>query len=200
MKALIILGSPRKQGNTDLLLNKIQQGLNEAGCTFEQICLNNLKIRPCQACGGCDKTGVCVIQDDMQDLYPKIDIADVIIIGSPIYFYNVTAQTKAFIDRTQAMWSRKYNLKQKTPPGKQHRCGYLVCVSATQGEKIFEGASITVKYALDAMDIPYCGNLFVRGVDSKGAIKKKETELKRAYEFGKQIAARHFCKEEQEPA
>ncbi len=200
MKTLILLGSPRKRGNTSILLGKVRQGLHEENCSTELIHLNNLKIRPCQGCGGCDKTGRCVIPDEMQSIYPKIDAADALVIASPIYFYSVTAQTKALVDRTQAMWSRKYNLNQKLTPEQQNRCGYLVSLAATRGKKIFEGASMVTQYALDALGVEYCDNLLVRGVDGRGAILKNQEELERAYQFGKQIAATYFLKKSQEPA
>ncbi len=199
MKTLILLGSPRVKGNTDLLIEKVRQGLLESNCAVEIVRLNDHSIRPCQGCGGCDKTGSCVILDDMQDLYLKIDASDAVIIGSPIYFYSVTAQTKIAIDRTQAMWCRKYKVKNYLPDS-TNRCGYFVCVSATKGEKIFQGACLTVKYAFDAMDIKYCDELLVKGVDSKGSILQKKTELTRAYNFGKQISANYFDKEDQKPA
>ncbi len=190
MKGLIILGSPRKGGNTEIILNTIREGMIAKSCDVETIRLNELNLLPCQSCGGCDKTGKCVLKDDMREVYSKIDKSDVVIIGSPIYFYGVTAQAKAFIDRTQAMWARKYRLKQSPPHKNGNRCGYLVCIAATKGKKIFDGAIMTVQYGFDAMDIEYCGEFLVRGIDSKGAINSKQEDLIRAFEFGKDICMR----------
>jgi len=186
MKTLIVLGSPRKKGNSELLIEQIESGIKEAGSSCERIRLEGMDIHPCLGCGSCEKTGRCVIQDDMQGLYDKIDGADRLIIASPIYFYGVTAQTKAFIDRCQALWSRKYILKvhQKTDIPKQ---GYLVSVSATKGDRIFEGAVLTVQYGLDAMDYEYGGEFLVRGVDERGAISKIKDKLEQARQFGLSI-------------
>ena len=187
MKVLILLGSPRKNGNTELLLKKIMQGIEQAHCSWELIRLPELDIHPCIGCGTCEKEGICIFKDDMQNLYERISQADRIIIGSPIYFYNVTAQTKAFIDRCQALWSRKYILKQPIGSNPDRR-GYLVSVSATRGERIFEGAKLTAQYVFDAMDCTFAGNLLVRGMDKQGIISKSPDELQRAVDFGINLA------------
>jgi multimeric flavodoxin WrbA len=187
MKTLVILGSPRKKGNTEILALQVKKGIEEAGGTCETIRLEGRDIHPCLGCGGCEKEGRCVIQDDMQQMYAKIDHADRIIIASPIYFYSVTAQTKTFIDRCQALWSRKYILKQRLNPDIE-KIGYLLSVCATRGERIFEGAVLTVQYGLDAMDYRYGGDLLVRGVDRKGSMAEFEDELERAVRFGRKIA------------
>lgn len=186
MKVLVILGSPRKKGNTELLTEKILAGVEEAGGSWEPVRLEGRDIHPCIACGGCEKEGSCVVLDDMQELYDKIDRADRIIIASPIYFYSVTAQTKAFIDRCQAMWSRKYILN-KRQKGDVEKIGYLVSVAATKGQRVFESAILTVKYAFDAMDFKYGGEFVVRGADKRGAILKMPEVLEQAKEFGRKV-------------
>ncbi|MCL7489209.1 MAG: flavodoxin family protein [Desulfobulbaceae bacterium] len=186
INVLIFSGSPRKNGNTEILVQNIMAGIAEAGGASELIRLAEKKIHPCIGCGGCEEEGNCVINDDMQDLYPKITAAQRIIIASPIYFYGVTAQTKAFIDRCQTMWSRKYILNMRSRPTVP-RVGYFVGVAATKGERVFEGAILTVQYALDAMDFSYGGELVVRGADKKGAIRAFPEELARAARFGAAI-------------
>lgn len=186
MNVLIFLGSPRKGGNTEILVNEVMAGIEEAGGATELIRLAQMKIHPCIGCGGCEKEGNCVIQDEMQLLYPKIADADRIIVASPIYFYGVTAQTKAFLDRCQALWSRKYILHQRLQ-GRVPKIGYYVGVSATSGRQVFNGAILTVKYALDAMDFAYGGELVVRGADKKGVMAAKTKELKKARKFGKSV-------------
>ena len=187
MKILLLLGSPRKNGNTELLLKNIIQGIEQVHGSWELIRLPGLDIHPCIGCGTCEKAGICVFKDDMQELYEKISRADRIIIGSPIYFYNVTAQTKLFIDRCQALWSRKYVLKQPVGDNSDQR-GYLVSVSATRGDRIFEGAKLTAQYVFDAMNCSYAGELLVRGMDKQGIISKNPDELQRAINFGMNLA------------
>ena len=186
MKILIFNGSPRKRGNTEVLLKKIAAAAQENGHLVEIIRLAGRKISPCRACGGCEKKGVCVLEDDMVPIYDKLNRATRIIIGSPIYFYGVSAQAKIFIDRTQAMWCRKYLLtpkeERKNDPGRK---GFFVGVAATRGKNIFSGALLTVKYCFDALGISYGGELLVRGVDKRGEVAGDMKEMARAREFGR---------------
>jgi multimeric flavodoxin WrbA len=186
MKLLIVLGSPRKGGNTETLARKIAEPLVEAGWSAEYVRLNSLSLRPCQGCGGCEKSGDCVIKDDMTELYRKVDEADRVILASPIYFYGLSAQCKIFGDRFQARWSRKYLLKERYRQG-EGRKGYLLSTAATRGEKIFDPSILTAKYIFDAMDIDYGGEFVVRGLDSKKAALAVPEELERALQFGMDI-------------
>ena len=94
MKILGISGSPRKNGNTEKMINLV---INENSA--EIIRLYEKSIKPCLACEGCSKTGTCVIKDDMNEIMKKIEESDTLILGSPIYWWNITAPFKAFIDR-----------------------------------------------------------------------------------------------------
>ena len=183
MNILIFNGSPRKRGNTDLLLERIEAGIHQAGHTAEQINLAHLTIHPCIGCGHCETEGECIFKDDMTVLYDKIDTAHRIVIGSPIYFYGVTAQTKAFIDRCQVLWSRKYLLGE-IKPERDYRRGYMVSVAATDGGKIFDGARLTIRYAFDAMEFTYSGELLARGVEGKGAVAEKTELMTEALQLG----------------
>lgn len=186
MNILIFNGSPRKRGNTDLLLEKVEEGIHRCGHKAEHINLAHLAIHPCTGCGHCETEGQCIFKDDMTALYAKIDAAHRIVIGSPIYFYGVTAQAKAFIDRCQVLWSRKYLLGE-IKPEREYLRGYMVSVAATAGGKIFEGARLTVRYAYDAMDFTYSGELLVQGVDVKGAVAEKNEELEKAVQLGIEV-------------
>ena len=188
MRVLALTGSPRKGGNTDTLVAAVMRGVAQTGFMGETIRLADLTIGPCVDCGGCHKTGQCVIKDDMQDLYRKILAAQVIILGSPIYFYGLSAQAKVFVDRMQALWSRKQLLvasSQWLPdPIKK---GYLIAVAATIGAKVFLGAQLCTEYAFDAMGFHYGGDFLVRGVEHKGEIAKMADKLEEAEQFGRKI-------------
>ena len=149
----------------------VTDGLRQEGAEVQQVRLAGLDIHPCIGCGSCEDKGICVFKDDMQKLYEHIADADIIILASPIYFYGLTAQTKACIDRCQALWSKKYILKEPIST-KPNRKGYLISVAATNGERVFEGAILSARYGLDAMDAAYRGALLYPGVDTKGAITK----------------------------
>ena len=103
-KILAFYGSPRRKGNTSLLLQKAVQGVKESGAEVEEIFLRDLKMSPCLEIYGCKKTGRCVIQDDFQGLYDRILSCQGILLASPIFFYTVSAHTKILMDRCQSLW------------------------------------------------------------------------------------------------
>ncbi len=186
MKILAFQGSPRLGGNTDLLLETLLKGAKESGAECEKINLYRINIKPCLECGECDATGECVIPDDMERIYPKIDAADVIIVASPIFFYNITSHTQALVERSQARWVCKYVLK-KAPPFEKTKSGIFLSLGATKGKKLFEGVQRVIRYFFDAIYAKYEGGLFYRGVEKKGAIKEHPTALKEAYELGQAV-------------
>ena len=113
MKILGICCSPRKAGNTELLIEKALEGAREAGAETELYRMAGRDIRPCDGCSSCRKTGVCHIQDDMQEVYEKMAAADGIIFGTPVYFYSMDAQAKTLIDRTFSMNRPESSLENK---------------------------------------------------------------------------------------
>lgn len=107
MKILGIIGSPRKNSNTEILVKEAMAGASEIGAEFEIIDITQNTINPCNGCALCLDTNECVISDDMQQIYPKLLEADGIFIGTPVYFWNVSSQVKTLIDRTYPfMWNR----------------------------------------------------------------------------------------------
>jgi multimeric flavodoxin WrbA len=104
---LILKGSPREKGNSAILADRAADGAREAGAQVESIYLHGLDIRPCDGCDLCN-AGACVIEDDMQPLYPKLASADAIILASPIYWFTMTAQMKLCIDRWYGFQSHKW--------------------------------------------------------------------------------------------
>ncbi|MFC1717002.1 flavodoxin family protein [Candidatus Poribacteria bacterium] len=185
MKVVGIYGSPRKGGNTDISLDKVLEGARSAGAEVTPIYARKLKMVGCIECGGCDKTGKCVVKDDMQDVYPLLESADVIFLASPIFFYGMTAQIKAVIDRGQAMWAGRM-LKKTAAERKNYDSGkgYLIGVGATGGKNLFYGVEMVAKYFFDALDMSYEGGLFFRRIDAKEAILEHPEMLKEAFELG----------------
>lgn len=179
------MGSPRLDSNTDLLLDEALSGAASQPAETEKIIVDKLNITPCREYYGCLRDGNCVIRDDMDDIYPRLLDADRIIIASPIFFYGLTAQLKALIDRCQAIWARKYILKQKLPPARK---GAFIAVGATRGQKLFEGSILTVSYFFKAIGVEYADELLVHGVDAKGEVRKHPETLASAFELGKRLA------------
>ncbi len=186
MKILGIMGSPRINGNTHLLLEQALQGAKSQQAEVEMILADKLKIAPCREYYGCLRDGNCVIRDEMDAVYPKLLSADGVIIASPIFFYGLSAQVKAVIDRCQATWARRYVLKQDLR--ESERKGAFIAVGATKGERLFDGSILTVKYFFKAIGVKYVDELLIRGVDKKGEIKEHPTALKDAFELGSRLA------------
>ncbi len=188
MKVLGIAGSPRRGGNTDLLLAEVMKGAASRGAEAKTIILDELNIAPCQHCDTCLVNGECKIPDDMQMVYRELEQADRIVLASPIQFMTVTAQMKAMIDRCQCLWARKYVLKRPplgSEPGKKK--GLFVSVGGRKVANLFEPALATVKALFNTLDIAYAGDLLFRRVDEKGAIKEHPDALKRAYLAGQKL-------------
>lgn len=188
MKVLGIFGSPRRGGNTELLLEETLKGAQKEGAEVERIYLTDFTITPCKECHGCDQTGECIILDDMQKIYPILLDADIIILASPIFFYGISAWAKALVDRCQALWSRKYLVKNLSfgKNGKKRK-GFFVSVGATKGPKVFDGAILTAKYFFDVLNAEYVGELVFRGIDGKGDILKYPEALEQAFEEGRKL-------------
>ena len=190
MKVLGIYGSPRKGGNSDQLLDKALEGARSAGAETMAVYARDLKMCGCLECGGCDKTGKCVVEDDMQSVYPLLEEADVIFLASPIFFYSITAQAKALIDRSQALWSKR--MLEKTPEERKSYDsgrGYLIAVGATRGKNLFEGSQLTAQYFFDALDMSYDGGIFFRSLEKKTAAKKTPETLQEAYNMGRKAVS-----------
>lgn len=186
MRTLGLSGSPRRGGNSETLLDQALAAAGEAGAQTEKVVLSAHRLSPCLGCGACEKQGICIQKDDMQELYEKIAEADAIILASPIYFYSVTAWAKVAIDRCQALWSRKYVLKD--PRFSAGKKGYFIGVGATKGDRLFEGSKLILKYWFDAAGYVPAGELLVRGVDEKGEILKSPEYLEAARRLGKEAA------------
>ena len=187
MKVTAFLGSPRRDGNTDLLLREVIRGIGESGYTVHTFCLNDMDIAPCQNCGGCDDSGVCVFEDDMVRISEAIRTSDRIILASPIFFFSVSAQTKIMIDRCQCFWCEKYLLKKPVPEGPRKRKGLLLLVAGMKKETGIQCAEITATAFFRTVSVPEHKTLGYLGVDAKGAILNHPTALKEAYEAGKDL-------------
>jgi multimeric flavodoxin WrbA len=186
MQVLGIFASPRRQGNSELLLKAFLAGAAAAGAQVEEVFLRVRKISPCLEIYHCFKDGTCPIKDDMQGLYAQLLEADVVALASPVFFYGLSAQAKAMIDRTQALWARRYVTKQDFPGG--NRQGVLLCTGATKGKLLFVGCRLTAKYFFDAINVRYAAEILVRGVDEKGAINDRPEVLEQARDLGRRLA------------
>jgi len=186
MRVLGIYGSPRKKGVTDRLLDQVLEGVEAAGGEVKRVYVRDLKISGCLECGGCDETGTCVVEDDMQEVYPLLQGVDVVVLAFPVFFYGPPAQTKALIDRAQALWSKRM-LEKDTEGRRRYDTGkgYVVVAGATKGKRIFEGCELTARYFYDALDRSYEGGLFFRRLEKASDLDGRPEVLAETYAFGK---------------
>lgn len=181
MTVLGISASPRISGNTDILLDELLSGAKSKGAVVGKVRLADLNFEGCRSCGGCDKSGACVLNDDMRSVYKKIGEADYLIVASPIFFGSVSSQLKAMIDRFHCIWVKKNILKKSADTKKK---GVFLSVSGANEKKFFENAKYIIRLFFNTIDVEYSGEIFCGGVDAKGAIKQRKDVLKTAFDLG----------------
>ncbi len=165
MLVLGFQGSPRKKGNTSFLLKNFMQAVEKLGAQTRIIEVTQKNIIPCKEYVVCERKGYCPIEDDVKsEIYPLIRQAEVVVLATPIFFFNMTAQLKALVDRCQLFWARKYKLR-LTDPAKKTKRGFLLSVGASKGKSLFEGLQLTAKYFFDAIDAGFEGSLTYREIE-----------------------------------
>lgn len=187
MKVIAFNGSPRIEGNTEILLKETLRAIDEEGHEISLFKLNFMNIKPCQDCGGCDKTGECIINDDMNEIYDAIREADRVILASPVFFFGLSAQTKSMVDRCQAFWCEKYLLRKTIPEGPLGRKGLLIIIGGMKKEIGIQCGDATSKAFFRTISVPEHKVLSFLGVDAKGAILEHSTALTDAYKAGKDL-------------
>jgi multimeric flavodoxin WrbA len=190
-KIVAVYGSPRRGGNTDTLMNKFLEGLNECKKSnsikiiAERIYVSNLKISPCRECRNCSKTGECIINDDMQLLYPKLIDCNFLAIASPIFFTTVSGYLKAFIDRFQRFWALKYELSRKVIT-REDRKGILISTAGSKSKDIFDCAKKVMRSLFDVLYVKYYGDFLFNNIDKKDDILNNKEAMEAIYNFGRE--------------
>ncbi len=187
MKVAAFNGSPRSGGNTELLLWEALRPIEYAGHDVAKFNLNELDIRPCQDCGGCEGTGECVWKDDMTAIGEAIRQSDRVIVASPIFFFGLSAQTKTMIDRCQAFWCEKYLLKRPIPEGPFGRKGLLIVVGGMTKEIGVQCSEATAKAFFRSISVQEHETVSFLGMDSKGAVCEDQAVFDRAYRAGRRL-------------
>lgn len=176
MKVLGIVCSPRKNGNTELLVQEALAGARGSGAETELLTVSGKDIKPCDACYSCEKTGKCHIDDDMQLIYEKMLSADGIIIGTPVYFWDLSGQAKVVLDRTYALRHPYLRLANKVAGA--------VAVAGRQGTV----STLNVFYHYFVSNHMFTADLVEGLANKKGAIVKDKRGMKLAFEMGRQIS------------
>ncbi len=175
-KVLILSGSPRKNGNSDILCDQFAKGAVEAGHQVEKIRVAEKTVGYCRACYACRDTGICAIKDDMADIMQKMIDCDVMVLASPVYFYSIDAQLKAVIDRSVARWTEVQNKE-----------FYYI---ATAADEDISSADTTLAcfrgYADCVEGAKEMGVICGMGVYEKGEVSNKSV-MTEAYEMGKKV-------------
>jgi len=180
---LVFKGSPREKGNNSILAEQAVGGAKNAGARVESFSLQSMDIRPCDGCDICQETGVCVLKDDMQLLYPKLREAEAIVIASPIYWFTISAQTKLFIDRWYALQSTQGS------DLKARQFGILLTYGDTDPytsgaiNAIHTFQDITRYLKAEIVGIVY------GTANKEGDILNQPEILKRAYQLGEKLAS-----------
>ena len=184
-KILGVIGSPRKKGNTHILVSNILDSAKEKGAITETLFLNDLHIKECDGCHICWKGKPCSKKDDMNMVYPKIIQSDVIVFGTPVYWYGPTALMKCFIDRFVYFNCSKNRAKIRGKAG---------VAAIPFEEETLKTASLLVQFfrkSFDFLEMKFAAKILVPGVSRRGDILKKKEQLHQAYRLGKKLA-RHF--------
>jgi multimeric flavodoxin WrbA len=187
MKVIAFQGSPRTGGNTDILLAEALKPVTDAGHEISIFNLNTMNITPCQDCGQCEKSGICVIEDDMAPIYAAIRNADRIILASPVFFFGLSAQIKAMIDRCQAFWCEKYLLKKPLQEGQYGRKGLLIVVGGMKKEVGIQCCEATARAFFRTVSVPVHETISFMDIDTKGAILRHPTAGPEAGEAGARL-------------
>ena len=180
---LVLKGSPRENGNSNMLAEQVVVGAKEAGAEVESFMLHHMDIRPCDACDVCQETGVCIVKDDMQTLYPLLEKADAIVIASPVYWFTLSAQAKLCIDRWYAL---------ESPQGSALR-GKQFGILLTYGDTdLYTSGGINAIHTFESM-FRYIGaeikGMVYGSANKVGDIEKQPDLLQKAYQLGLKLGA-----------
>ena len=187
---LALYTSPRRKGNTALLLDALCEGAVEAGFKVESFHTARMDIRPCRACNHCFKEGECIQKDDMQNIYPHLFTAGAVAMAAPIFSMNICAQAKALIDRCQRQWSIRYVLEKNPvePEFTAERKGFFLSCCGRDKPETFECTRPTMAYFFFIIGVKGWEALTYAGVDEAGDILKVEGALDRARELGRSLS------------
>jgi multimeric flavodoxin WrbA len=182
-KVLAVVGSPRRKGNTHILVSRIAEGAKSKHAEVDELFLGDCTIKECDGCHVCWKTKECIKNDDMLIIYHRIIRSDVIIFGTPVYWYGPTALMKGFIDRFVYF---------NCPKNREKIRGKSAVIAVPFEEEDIETARPVVEFfqrCLDYLQMNPAGKIIVPGVSIKGEIRRKEKVLEEAYQLGQSLAS-----------
>jgi multimeric flavodoxin WrbA len=182
---LAIAGSPRRHGNSEVLLDAFIEGATEAGVRVEKLIVADHSIEACRGCNACSLTGECVIRDEMHDVYRLVDEAAALVVATPVFFAGVPAVLKAVFDRFQPYWARRFVLKDLEPA---RRPAGIIMVGGGGDPYGFEGAMWTTKSVYSVLGFDSIDQVELAGVDSPGDLGRFPEVVEAARELGARLA------------
>ncbi len=186
VRVLAISGSPRRHGNSEIILDAAILGAAFEGAATAKIIVNDLCLNPCQGCSRCYGAAGCFISDDIHVIYRRINEADGIIISSPVYFGSLPAQLKMMVDRFQPQWLLR-DSPRKPINTRKKRSGIFLCVAGQNKAKFFRNSENVVRNLYALLGVEYLGHVFCGGVNDRGEINKEKTALKKAFDLGARL-------------
>ncbi|MGQ1947810.1 flavodoxin family protein [Geofilum sp. OHC36d9] len=191
-KVLAIGGSPRKNGNTDLLINQITAGVKNEHLDFENVNLGDIELNGCIGCEKCRKDKVCTkINDGMSTLYPDILTSQGLILASPVHNYNITSWMKAFIDRLYCFYEFDNNSRPRSWSSRLANQNRKVVIAAIGEQDTISDLGFAIEAMqrpMEALGFEVVGSLPVLRAFEKGAIKKQPDTMEQAYDLGVKLA------------
>lgn len=184
-RVLGIVGSPRRGGNTEILVDEVLRGAREAGAATEKVILSNLDIAPCDACDACVDSGTCVIADDMEELLEKMARSEVWVLGTPVYWWGPSAQFKTFVDR----WYAKAHREEDKAMFKGRRV-ILVVPFGDSEPKTAQHVVGMMTDALDYIEAEFFATVLAPGVNDPGEVRQHPEVLAAAYRAGKEAVSK----------
>jgi len=180
---LVLKSSPRKNGNSNTLAEQVEVGAKEAGADVQSLMLHHMDIRPCDACDVCQETGVCIVKDDMQQIYPLLEKADAIVIAGPVYWFTISAQAKLCIDRWYAL---------ESPQGNALRSKQVGIVLTYGDSDLYTSGGINAIHTFESM-FRYIGaeiaGMVYGTAHHIGDAEKQPELMERAYKLGQQLGS-----------
>lgn len=184
MKIVGIDGSPRKDGNTEKLLRNVLAGAEEAGGTMEFLKLADLDVGYCQGCGACRATGECVMPDDMDRIVASIQQSEVIVLGSPVYAWQVSGQTKVFMDRLCRLLTPTYASRLNGPK----KIAFVYTQGNPDGD-LFKPYFEYQEKLFPFLGFTLAGRIQAAGTRGKDDILAQDATLAKALSFGRELVA-----------
>lgn len=193
MAVVAFSASPRRGGNSEILLDHVIGGIASCGIETVVIRTHEQDIAPCTGCGSCESLGRCVIDDAFAEIADLMIAGDGIVFATPLYFMNVPARGKALIDRCQAFWIARHRLGRNCS-GRMNRPALLVACSGARkgpgGSDVFRGLVDTMTYVFDALFIDEFDRLFAPGLEHAGDVLNVPAILSEAHDKGRILAGR----------